>query len=69
MTDFLIITGDNCPYCDKAKRIITERGQTYAEVNLMSLPELSEIMTGVGQRTVPLVLRVVGGCDDLEMQS
>lgn len=66
MTDYVIITGDNCPYCDKAKALITERGQTYAEVNLMNLPDLSAIMTAVGHRTVPLILRVIGGSDKLE---
>lgn len=66
MTDYVIITGDNCPYCDKAKALITARGQTYAEFNLMELPELSAVMQAVGQRTVPLVLRVIGGSDKLE---
>ena len=66
MTDYVIITGDNCPYCDKAKALITERGQTYAEINLMDVPELSAVMQAVGQKTVPLVLRVIGGSDKLE---
>lgn len=65
MPDYLIITGDNCPYCDKAKAALAEAGLTYAEINLMEAPELYAVMTTVGQRTVPLVLKVVGGSDDL----
>lgn len=66
MTDYIIITGDNCPYCDKAKATITERGQTYAELNLMEHPDLYVVMRVIGQTTVPLVLRVIGGSDKLE---
>lgn len=65
MPDYLIITGDNCPYCDKAKATLAEAGLTYAEVNLMQAPEIYPILTQVGHKTVPLVLKVVGGSDDL----
>lgn len=63
---FLIITGDNCPYCDKAKATLAAKGHTYAELNLMDQPELHTLMLAVGQKTVPLVLQVVGGSDDLD---
>ena len=65
MLDYLIITGDNCPYCDKAKAALTGAGLTYAEVNLMDVPELSPVMTLIGHRTLPLVFKIVGGSDDL----
>lgn len=65
MAKYLLITGDACPYCDKAKQIITERDDEYVEVNLYENPELHIVMQAVGQQTVPLVLEIVGGADDL----
>lgn len=65
MTDYLIITGDNCSYCDKAKATLTDAGLSYVEINLMEAPEIYQVMTVVGQKTVPLVLKVIGGSDEL----
>ena len=65
MTDYLIITMDNCPWCDKAKAEITERGQTYREINIMEMPEVGAIPALVGHQTMPLVLKVVGGYTEL----
>jgi len=65
MPDYLIITGDNCPYCDKAKATLAEAGLSYTEINLMEAPDIYQVMVAVGQKTVPLVLKVVGGSDDL----
>lgn len=66
MTDYLIITGANCPYCDTAKATITERGQTYTELNMMEDPMTAHtISTLLGFKTVPLILKVVGGSDKL----
>ncbi len=68
MMDYLIITGDNCTYCDKAKQILAERGKTYAELNLMNYPELAVVMQAVSQVKVPLILKVIGGSDKLEIE-
>ena len=65
MTDYLIITGDNCSYCDKAKATLADAGLSYVEINLMEAPEIYQVMTVVGQKTVPLVLKVIGGSDEL----
>lgn len=35
MPGYLIITGDNCPYCDKAKATLVDAGLSYTEINLM----------------------------------
>lgn len=66
MSDYIIITGDNCSYCDKAKELLTFNGMTYSEINLMDSPDAYTIMVAAGRKTVPLILQVVGGCDDLE---
>lgn len=66
MTEYLIITMDNCPYCDKAKAMLTDRGITYREINIMEAPEVGTLPALVGHQTMPLVLKVVGGAAELE---
>lgn len=65
MKDYLILTMDNCSYCDKAKAEFDKRSKSYATVNIMDVPELSAVLTGVGRSTFPLVLKVVGGHAEL----
>lgn len=48
---FLIITGDNCPYCDIAKDKLTAMGSAYVEMHILDAP--SEITTRLGLATVP----------------
>lgn len=66
MTEYLIITMDNCVFCDKAKTLLADRGITYREVNIMEAPEVGALPALVGQNTLPLVLKVVGGFTELE---
>lgn len=61
---FLVISSDACPWCDKVKALLTERGLTYAEINLMEVPELGAVMSKLGVRTVPQVFQLVGGYED-----
>lgn len=68
MTDYLVITGDNCPYCDKAKEMLANAGLTYREINIMEAPEVGIVPMALGHKTVPLILRVIGGSDDLADQ-
>lgn len=66
MTEYLIITMDNCPYCDKAKASLSERGITYREIDIMEAPEIGMLPALVGHKTMPLVLKVIGGATELE---
>lgn len=63
--DYLILTIDDCPYCDKAKAHLKERGIPFKEVNLMDSPELCLVGAMLGQKTAPLILKRVGGYTDL----
>jgi len=63
--DYIIVTMDNCPYCDKAKELLNQKGLTYAEHNIMNVPELGALPASIGRQTLPLVLKVVGGFDEL----
>lgn len=65
MIEYLVITMDNCPYCDKAKALLADKGIEYREVNIMEVPEVGALPAKVGRQTLPLVLQVVGGYDEL----
>lgn len=65
MNEYLIITMDNCKYCDKAKAWLTERGFKYREINIMDAPEMGKIPAMFGRNTLAMILKVVGGFDEL----
>ena len=66
----LMYTTAVCPYCIRAKRLLTERGVTTIEEVRVDLdPERrDEMMQKTNRRTVPQIYigeTHVGGCDDL----
>jgi len=66
----LMYTTAVCPYCIRAKRLLTERGVTMIEEVRVDLdPERrDEMMQKTNRRTVPQIYigeTHVGGCDDL----
>lgn len=65
MVDYIIITMDNCSYCDKAKEELRQRNKSYQSINIMDVPELSALCVAAGRSTFPLVLKVVGGYTEL----
>lgn len=65
-----IYTTPTCPYCHAAKRLLTQKGAPFAEVDVSRDPALRDKMTARagGRRTVPQIFiggQHVGGCDDL----
>ncbi len=59
-----------CPYCIRAKKILTARGVAQIEEIRIDLnpAELQTMMSITGRRTVPQIFigdTHVGGCDDL----
>lgn len=65
-----IYSGDYCPYCIRAKALLTKKGVAFTEYNVQREPhrrqEMAERAPGV--RTIPQIFinnRHVGGCDDL----
>jgi glutaredoxin 3 len=59
-----------CPYCQRAKQLLTQRGvQQIEEIRVDLRPELRvRMMELTGRRTVPQIFigdTHVGGCDDL----
>lgn len=65
-----LYTTPTCGFCHAAKRLLTAKGVSFAEVNLAQQPERrAEMMQrAAGGRTVPQIFigtTHVGGCDDL----
>lgn len=65
-----IYTSPFCGYCHRAKRLLTERGADYTEIDVMADGEKRRemVMRAGGRRTVPQIFingTHVGGCDDL----
>ena len=59
-----------CPYCIRAKQLLTARGVTAIEEIRVDLDpaQRDHMMTTTGRRTVPQIFigeTHVGGCDDL----
>ena len=58
-----------CPYCDRARQLLAQKGATVEEIDVDSRPTARAEMTErSGRRTVPQIFvgeTHVGGCDDL----
>lgn len=70
MAKIEIYTSPFCGYCHRAKRLLTDRGAVFTEIDVMSDGgKRREMMERAGgRRTVPQIFINgihVGGCDDL----
>jgi glutaredoxin 3 len=58
-----------CPYCQRAKQLLSEKKLAFTEINVEDDPKFrDEMMKKSGRRTVPQIFigeRHIGGCDDL----
>jgi glutaredoxin 3 len=58
-----------CPYCQRAKALLTEKHVAFTEINVEDEPKFREEMQARSNRnTVPQIFigdKHVGGCDDL----
>ncbi len=58
-----------CPYCARAKRLLTEKQISFAEIDVDEDSKFrAEMQQRSSRRTVPQIFigdRHVGGCDDL----
>ena len=65
-----IYTSPFCGYCARAKRLLSSKGVTFAEYDVLADPGLRPTMVSraAGRTTVPQIFidgKHVGGCDDL----
>ncbi len=70
MAEVIIYSTQVCPYCVKAKQLLSSKGVDYKDIDISQDPALVEeakTRSG-GRRTVPQIFigdYHVGGCDDL----
>lgn len=64
-----IYTKSHCPYCVRAKALLSKKSVSYREIDIEHNPELKKEMEHRSHRhTVPQIFignHHVGGCDDL----
>ena len=69
MSKVVIYSSDFCPFCHRAKSLLSKKGASFKEINIDGEPKArSKMMELSGQRTVPQIWigeTHVGGCDDL----
>ena len=70
MSEVEIYTTPICPYCVRAKSLLTKKGVGYKEIDVAEDVALRDAMTkrAGGRRTVPQIFingKHVGGSDDL----
>lgn len=70
MSKVEIYTKGHCPYCHRAKALLTQKGVEFQEYPIDIQPELRDVMIerANGGWTVPQIFigeHHVGGCDDL----
>ena len=69
---FTIITKDNCPWCDKAEKLIISKGQGGVFIHYLDNPAIKHLMKKAGLKTVPQIwvdtpdgVTYIGGYEDL----
>ena len=64
-----VYVSDWCPYCQRAKSLLTQKNVVFSEINVEDDAKYrEEMMARSNQRTVPQIFigdKHVGGCDDL----
>jgi glutaredoxin 3 len=64
-----VYVSDWCPYCQRAKGLLTQKNVTFREINVEEDDKFrEEMISRSSRRTVPQIFigdRHVGGCDDL----
>jgi len=69
MPDVVIYTQDWCPYCARAKQLLTKKGVEFQEIDAPSGTEArEEAFKRSGRTSVPQIFiagQHLGGCDDL----
>tara|TARA_A200000113_G_scaffold225304_1_gene245728 strand:- start:8 stop:262 length:255 start_codon:yes stop_codon:yes gene_type:complete len=70
MADILIYSKPTCPFCVRAKALLTSLGQEFKVIDIAEHPEKRDemIQKASGGYTVPQIFideKHIGGCDDL----
>ena len=68
MAEIVIYTTKICPYCIMTKRLLTQKGLSYTEINVEDPKLREELIKKTNRRTVPQIYignHHVGGFDEL----
>jgi len=70
MAKVVVYTKDYCPFCTRAKALLSDRGITFEEVDVSSWPheKVIELFTKSKMRTVPQIYaddQLIGGFNEL----
>jgi len=64
-----VYVSDWCPYCERAKGLLSQKNVVFSEINVEDEPKFrEEMMARSKRRTVPQIFigeKHIGGCDDL----
>jgi glutaredoxin 3 len=70
MAKVVMIKKNPCPYCDRAKTLLTNKGVSFEIIDLTDKPdELESWKSKTGWKTVPMIFindKLVGGYNDLK---
>lgn len=65
----LIYTSATCPYCIRAKALLSQKGVDFKEITVDGKPDVrADMAQRAGRTSVPQIWigeRHIGGCDDL----
>ena len=69
MANIEIYTTNICPYCVRAKQLLTTKGLDWTEISVEDADERTKMIERAnGKRSVPQIFinnKHIGGCDDL----
>ena len=69
MAAVIIYSSDYCPYCMRAKQLLSNKGVEFSEINVDGQAQVrAEMVRKAGRTSVPQIWvgdTHVGGCDDL----
>lgn len=66
---YVIISKPDCPWCEKAKRLLQFNDQTFSEYSIAEFPIFRDFLRDNGLTTVPQIFwegHCIGGYADLE---
>ena len=69
MKQIEVYSGNNCPWCIRAKALLESRGLAYEEINISTQTDrAAEMVQRSGRRTIPQIFidrEHIGGFDEL----
>ncbi len=70
MAEIIVFSKESCPYCRRAKALLSAKGAAFQEIDLFEQPQMrAQMIERSGGRTsVPQIFingQHIGGCDDL----